>query len=80
MLGEAQGGKLVKFYGGEEVSLENLRADLESWGLKVERLQEEGILHFIADEGPGEPRRPTHKLLGRRLRGEGYAVGELRLV
>ena len=52
MLGEARGGKLVKFYGGEGVSLGDLRADLESWGLEVERLEEEGILHFMADEDP----------------------------
>ena len=52
MLGEAQGGKLIKFYGGERVSLENLRADLESWGLEVQRLEEQGVLHFVADEDP----------------------------
>ena len=52
LLGESQGGKLIKFYGGEKVSLESLQADLKSWGLEVERLEEEGILHFIADEDP----------------------------
>ena len=52
MLGEAQGGKLVKFYGGEGVPLEDLRADLESWGLEVQRLEDQGVLHFVADEDP----------------------------
>ena len=63
MLGEAQGGKLVKFYGGEKVSLENLKADLESWGLEAGRLQEEEILHFIADENPADREGQLMRLL-----------------
>ena len=52
MLGEARGGKLVKFYGGEKTSIENLRADFESRGLEVGRLEERGVFHFVADEDP----------------------------
>jgi excisionase family DNA binding protein len=54
MLGESHGGTLIKFHGGEEVSEDNLRADLEDWGLEVERLEDEGRLRFIAEENPEE--------------------------
>lgn len=54
MLGEHHGGKLIKFHGGEEVSEEDLRADLEAWGLEAGRLEEQGKLRFIAEENPEE--------------------------
>lgn len=54
MLGESHGGTLIKFHGGEEVSEGDLRADLECWGLEVERLEDEGRLRFIAEENPEE--------------------------
>jgi excisionase family DNA binding protein len=54
MLGEARGGKLVKFYGGEKASVESLRSDFESWGLEAGRLEEQGILHLVADEDPAD--------------------------
>src|ERR671938_1974243 len=41
-VGDAHGGLLVKFYGGEEISEEELRADLEKNGLPVGRLEREG--------------------------------------
>src|SRR5215210_6935085 len=42
MVGEARGGVLVKFYGGELHSADELRADFEENGLEVERLEREG--------------------------------------
>lgn len=54
MVGEARGGKLVKFHGGEDVPVDDLRADLENLGVEVARLEEQGTLHFIADENPGD--------------------------
>ncbi len=54
MVGEAQGGTLVKFYGQEEISEKELRKDLEGAGLKVGRLEEEGRLRFFAEEDPAK--------------------------
>ena len=63
MVGEAQKGKLVKFYGGEEISGDDLRADLDSWGLEVERLEEQGTLQFINDEDPARRQDQLARLL-----------------
>src|SRR5215217_1445543 len=41
-VGEAQGGVLVKFYGGEDVPADELRAEFERNGLEVGRLEQEG--------------------------------------
>src|SRR5215217_2521726 len=41
-VGEARGALLVKFYGGEEHSEEELRAEFEENGLEVGRLEQEG--------------------------------------
>jgi hypothetical protein len=41
-VGEARGGLLVKFYGGENHSEEELRAEFEKNGLEVGRLEREG--------------------------------------
>src|SRR5829696_2349360 len=43
-VGEARGGLLVKFYAGEELSEEELLADLEENGLEARRLKREGQL------------------------------------
>ena len=43
-VGEARGGLLVKFYGGEKDPEEELRARLEQNGLEVGRLEREGRL------------------------------------
>ncbi len=63
MLGESHGGRLIKFHGGEEVSEEDLRADLEGWGLDVGRLEEQGSLRFIAEENPEERESLLTRLL-----------------
>src|ERR687897_186118 len=49
-VGEARGGLLVKFYGGEDTPADELRADFEENGLEVGRLEREGRL-FMRPEG-----------------------------
>src|SRR4028119_1369091 len=51
-VGEAQGGLLVKFYGGEEKSEDELGARFENNGLEVGRLQREGRFLMRAEEDP----------------------------
>lgn len=48
-VGEASGGVLVKFYGGETESADDLRTELKRNGLDVERLEEEGRFRFVAE-------------------------------
>jgi excisionase family DNA binding protein len=58
-IGEAQGGLLVKFTGGEPLSEADLRADLESKGLSVRRLEEEGRFRFLRDSDSPDGRVET---------------------
>jgi excisionase family DNA binding protein len=51
-VGAAQGGLLVKFYGGEEKSEDELRARFENNGLEVGRLEREGRFLMRAEEDP----------------------------
>ncbi len=51
-VGEARGGLLVKFYGGEEVSEDELRADFERNGLEVGRLGRERRFLMRPEEDP----------------------------
>jgi excisionase family DNA binding protein len=51
-VGEAQGGLLVKFYGGEEKSEDELSARFEKNGLEVGRLEREGRFLMRAEEDP----------------------------
>src|SRR5829696_5217999 len=51
-VGEAQGGLLVKFYGGEEKSEDELSARFENNGLEVGRLKQEGRFLMRAEEDP----------------------------
>jgi excisionase family DNA binding protein len=51
-VGEARGGLLVKFYGGEEHSEEELLDDLEENGLEARRLKREGQLLMRAEQQP----------------------------
>ena len=51
-VGEAHGGMLVKFYGGEEHSEEELRAEFERNGLEVGRLEGEGRFLMRPEEDP----------------------------
>src|ERR671921_2583285 len=49
-VGDVQGGLLVKFYGGEEKSEDELRVRFEKNGLEVERLEREGRFLMRAEE------------------------------
>jgi excisionase family DNA binding protein len=74
-VGEAHEGMLVKFYGGEKHSEDELRADFERNGLEVERLEREGRLLMRPEEDPLGGRRG--EALGRLLEeesGEGRTV------
>src|SRR5215212_879907 len=51
-VGEAHGGLLVKFYGGEDTPAEELRAEFEENGLEVRRLGREGGLLMRPEEDP----------------------------
>ncbi len=71
-VGDARGGVLVKFYGGETHSEEELRADFEENGLEVGRLEREGRFFMKPEEDPlGEGREDA---LGRLLDEEGRTV------
>lgn len=52
-VGEARGGSLVKYVGGEDWdSLEDARTELERHGLEVGRLEDEGRFRFTSDPDP----------------------------
>jgi excisionase family DNA binding protein len=51
-VGDAQGGLLVKFYGGEEHSEDEVRAELDRNGLDVGRLEQEGRFLMRAEQDP----------------------------
>jgi excisionase family DNA binding protein len=51
-VGDARGGLLVKFYGGEMHSEDELRADFERNGLEVGRLEWEGRLLMRPEKDP----------------------------
>src|ERR671910_1678673 len=68
-VGEARGGLLVKFYGGEDKPEETLLASFERNGLEVGRLRREGRLLMRAEEGPLGDRRGD--ALARLLEEEG---------
>jgi excisionase family DNA binding protein len=61
-VGDARGGVLVKFYGGETHSEDELRADFEENGLEVRRLEREGRF-FMRPEG--NPLDGREEALGR---------------
>ena len=71
-VGEAQGGRLIKYAGGEPWdSLDDVRTDLEPHGLEVGRLEEEGRFRFTSEPDP-QSRRPEEL---RRLLSEGAEGG-----
>jgi excisionase family DNA binding protein len=73
-VGDAHGGMLVKFYGGEEHSEDELRDELERNGLEVERLERDGRFLMRPEEDPLGGLR--EEALGRLLEegGEGRTV------
>ena len=73
-VGEARGGLLIKFAGGEPNSEAELRADLESKGLAVGRLEEEGRFRFVQDRDSPEGRVETLRELISELDGTGRTM------
>jgi len=67
-VGEARGGLLVKFYGGEQDPEDELRAHLEQNGLEVGRLERAGRMLMRPEGDPLDGRENT---LGRLLEEEG---------
>ena len=56
-VGEAQGGRLIKYVGGESWdSLDEARADLKHHGLEVGRLEEEESFRFTSEPDPQDGR------------------------
>ena len=73
-VGEARGGLLIKFYGGEKDPEDELRVHLEHNGLEVGRLEREGRFLMRPEEDPLDGRADA---LGRMLEeeaGKGRAV------
>ena len=73
-VGEAQGGLVVKFYGGEEKSEEELRVRFEKNSLEVGRLEQEGRFLMRAEEGPLDGRSNALRRLIEEKAGEGRTV------
>src|SRR5215216_2975176 len=73
-VGDSQGGLLVKFYGGEEKSEEELRVRFEKNGLEVGRLEREGRFLMRAEEGPLGARDTALRRLIEEETGEGRTV------
>ena len=73
-VGEARGGLLVKFYGGETHSEEELRAELEKNGLGVRRLEREGRFFMRPEEDPLEGREDALGRFVEERAGEGRTV------
>jgi hypothetical protein len=74
-VGEARGGRLVKFYGGETHSEEELRADFEENGLEAEHLEREGRFLMRPEEDPlGGGREDALGRLIEEEAGEGRTV------
>jgi excisionase family DNA binding protein len=74
-VGDAHEGMLVKFYGGEEHSEVELRAEFERNGLEVGRLEREGRLLMRPEEDPlGGQRRDALERLLEEESGEGRTV------
>ena len=70
-IGEARGGLLVKFYGGEVHSGEELRADFEKNGLEVRRLEREGRFFMRPEEEPLDGREELIERFLQEKVGEG---------
>ena len=73
-VGDSQGGLLVKFYGGEEKSEDELRVRLEKNGLQVERLEREGRFLMRVEEDPLDTRGTALRRLIEEETGDGRTV------
>ncbi|HLM77344.1 MAG TPA: hypothetical protein VK361_02975, partial [Rubrobacteraceae bacterium] len=70
-VGEAQGGRLIKYVGGEAWdSLDDARTDLEQYGFEVGRLEEEGRFRFAVEpDRQGELTEELRRLLSEETDG-----------
>jgi excisionase family DNA binding protein len=69
-VGEARGGMLVKYVGGEpQSSLDDLRAELDANGLDVTRLEEEGRFRFTVEPDPSGRVEALRGLLDEEVEG-----------
>jgi excisionase family DNA binding protein len=73
-VGEARGGLLVKFYGGEDTPADELRADFEEHGLEVGRLEREARFLMRPEEDPLGGRGDALERLIEEKGGEGRTV------
>lgn len=73
-VGEARGGLLVKFTGGEDISDAQLRESLEENGLEVGRLEDEGRFRFVPEQGPLHGRTEALRRLLREEAFSGHSV------
>lgn len=73
-VGAERGGALIKFYGGEPATVEELRRDFERGGLDVSRLEDEGRLMFSAERNPLEERESMLRRLVEEQRENGREV------
>ena len=74
-VGEAHGGLLVKFFGGEDRSADELRAEFEKNGFEAGRLEREGRFLMRAEEDPlGSGRGDVLARLLEEVGEEGYTV------
>src|SRR5919202_1946432 len=73
-VGEARGGLLVKFYGGEDASEEELLARFEENGLEAGRLKREGRLLMRPEENPLGGREDVLGRLIEEKAGEGRTL------
>jgi excisionase family DNA binding protein len=73
-VGEARGGLLVKFYGGENHSEDELRAEFEENGLEVGRLEREGRFFMRPEEDPLDGREEVLGRLVEEKASEGRTV------
>jgi excisionase family DNA binding protein len=70
-VGEARGGMLTKYTGGESWdSLDDARTELERQGLEVKRLEKEGRFRFISEPDPQAGRvEELRRLLSEEVKG-----------
>ena len=69
-VGEARGGLLVKYFGGEpQASADELREELDRNGLDVVRLEGEGRFRFVLEPDPSGRAEALRALLGEEAGG-----------
>ncbi|MDQ3910630.1 MAG: helix-turn-helix domain-containing protein [Actinomycetota bacterium] len=74
-VGEARGGLLVKYVGGEpQTSLDELRAELDRNGLDVARLEQEGRFRFVVEPDPNGRAEALRRLLDEEAGGRSIWV------